>query len=270
MFVDIPAAAVDPDSGFHAACFRLPVANPPAFKTAWGYRDWKKSSYWHFDKGSYDSYWFPIDFAHAKCWLVFSTNGAWEKTESTTWKSPKKTTKICLPQNTLSPYNMYLLLSCVYFRWKNAFLGSISWKTLVVMAAMKTPSPLVPRRSLTSLAAKCTSWTKVKMSRNQKPLVYHPSISHPKHCSTSRAQSAPEWARPLNWSRVPQAAMSAKLRKSAKKQFCAYGETNSANWSKISGQKILRSRSNHCLKNFETWAQLLKQPAHKQWDSMMI
>ena len=141
----------------------------------------------------------------------------------------KKTTKICLPQNTLSPYNMYLLLSCVYFRWKNAFLGSISWKTLAVMAAMKTPSPLVPRRSLTSLAAKCTSWTKVKMSRNQKPLVYHPSISHPKHCSTSRAQSAPEWARPLNWSRVPQAAMSAKLRKSAKKQFCAYGETNSAN-----------------------------------------
>lgn len=100
------------------------------------------------------------------------------------------------------------------------------------------------------------------------PLVYHPSISHPKHCSTSRAQSAPEWARPLNWSRVPQAA--AKLRKSAKKQCCAYGETNSANWSKISGRKILRSRSNHCLKNIEKWTQLLKQPAHKQWDSMMI
>lgn len=127
----------------------------------------------------------PIDFAHVTCWLVFSTNGAWEKTEYITWKSQKKTTKICLPQNTLSPYNMYVVLSCVYLRWKNAFLGSISWKTLVVMAAMKTPSPLVPRRSLTSLAAKCTSWTRVKMSRNQKirwyiiPLSVTPNIVPP-------------------------------------------------------------------------------------------
>jgi hypothetical protein len=35
----------------------------------------------------------PIDFAHAKCWPVFSTNGAWEKTEYITWKSQKKNDK---------------------------------------------------------------------------------------------------------------------------------------------------------------------------------
>ena len=221
MFVDIPAAAVDPDRLLRFSCCLLQATRSKPSHIQDGMRlSWLKKKV---VTGTLTKTpMIPIDFAHAKWWPVFSTNGAWEKTEYITWKSQKKTTNICLPQNTLSPYNMYVLLSCVYFRWKNAFLGSISWKTLVVMAAMKTPSPLVPRRSLTSLAAKCTSWTKVKMSRNQKPLVYHPSISHPKHCSTSRAQSAPEWARPLNWSRVPQSAMSAKLRKSAKKKLCIW------------------------------------------------